>query len=85
MALNDVAIHHRGVATGKFTGDTETAPVNVLVFDINRLHTETVVSQMINPRAATPSICLFIDLNDGFTAGLTGDEQKSRNAEQNNF
>jgi hypothetical protein len=40
---------------------------------------------MINPRAATPSICLFIDLNDGFTASGAGYEQQRRNAEYNNF
>jgi hypothetical protein len=85
MTFDNIAVHLSSVTACKFSGNAETTPVNVLVFNIDRLHTEAVLPQMINPRVAAPSIDLLVDLNGDLTVGGAGRKQQRRGTKKKKY
>lgn len=61
MALDRVAVDHRGMAAAERVGDAVAGPVRFRIRDIDRLHTEAVGAQMLDPRAAAASGCVLVN------------------------
>ena len=55
MPFDRVAVDDRGVAAAERVGDAVAGPVRFRIRDIDRLHTEAVGAQMLDPRAAAAS------------------------------
>jgi hypothetical protein len=63
MSLDRVAFHQRGMAAAKRLWNAVAAAINARVFNGDRLHTEAVGAQMVNPRAAATSRRFEIDFH----------------------